>query len=55
MTINNLTKFNESLTNQSEAIFQIETILAVPDIVLHLSSNEMCKQIIQSARDCVER
>ena len=54
MIMNNLTKFNESLANPSKALFQIETILAVPEIALHLSPNEMAKLFLQSVRDCIE-
>jgi dynein heavy chain len=58
MITNNLNKFNESLTNSNsnntKALFQIETILAVPEIALHLSPNEMAKLFLQSVRDCIE-
>ena len=54
MITNNLTKFNDALSNPKETLFQIETILAVPDIALHLSPNEMAKLFLQSVRDCIE-
>lgn len=54
MITNNLVKFNEKLTDSSEPLFQIETILAVPDIALHLSPNDMAKLFLQSVRDCIE-
>jgi dynein heavy chain len=54
MITNNLNKLNEMLVNPSEPLFQIETILAVPDIALHLSPNEMAKLFLQSVRDCIE-
>lgn len=54
MIVSNLTKFNENLTNSGSALFQIETILAVPDIALHLNANEMTKLFLQSVRDCIE-
>ena len=55
MIINNLTRFNENLVPPTQPIFQIETILAVPDIALHLNANEMTKLFLQSVRDCIER
>ena len=55
MIISNLTKFNEGLVHSGQPLFQIETILAVPDIALHLNSNEMTKLFLQSVRDCIER
>ena len=56
MITNNLNKFNDSLTNAegNKALFQIETILAVPEIALHLSPTEMAKLFLQSARDTIE-
>lgn len=54
MITNNLTRFNEKLVHPREQLFQIETILAVPDIALHLSPNEMAKLFLQSVRDCIE-
>jgi hypothetical protein len=54
MIINNLTRFNEKLIFTKEALFQIETILAVPDITLYPSPNEMAKLFVQCVRDCVE-
>ena len=54
MIIKNLTKFNESLMNSSLPLFQIEAILAIPDITLHLNAREMTKLFLQSVRDCIE-
>lgn len=56
MIINNLNKFNDSLvsSDKNKPLFQIETILAVPEIAVHLSSSEMAKLFLQSVRDCVE-
>ena len=54
MIINNLTKFNQSLVNSPKPLFQIETLLAIPEVAMHLNPNEMAKLFIQSARDCVE-
>jgi len=55
MINNNLTRFSENLVSPCQALFQIETILAVPDIALHVNSNEMTKLFLQSVRDCIER
>ena len=58
MIKNNLRHFNDSLCNVAESsgdhLFQLETILAVPDIALYLSPNEMGKLFVQSVRDCIE-
>lgn len=54
MVTNNLTKFNQILFDAKEPIFQIETLLAVPDVALHPNPNDMSKLFIQSVRDCVE-
>ena len=54
MIKNNLIKFNELLMKPDKPLFQIETILAVPDIALHLNPNEMTKLFLQSVRDCIE-
>jgi dynein heavy chain len=56
MITNNLDKFNDSLVSgdATKALFQIETILAVPEIALHLSPTEMNKLFLQSVRDCIE-
>jgi dynein heavy chain len=56
MITNNLTKFNDSIvsSDSTKAIFQIETILAVPEIALYLSPTEMNKLFLQSVRDCIE-
>ena len=54
MILNNLTKFNESLVRSKLPLFQIEAILAVPDIALHLNPNEMVKLFLQSVRDSIE-
>lgn len=55
MIIRNLTDFNQSLQNSNEPLFQIEAVLALPDISLYPNTNEMAKLILQCVRDCVER
>ncbi|KAK3539191.1 hypothetical protein QTP86_029601 [Hemibagrus guttatus] len=49
----NLQVFNSALLG-STPLFQIETILSAPLIVLHPKSNEVYKLIMQCVRDCVE-
>ncbi|XP_066511362.1 dynein axonemal heavy chain 10-like isoform X1 [Hoplias malabaricus] len=53
MVLRNLQVFNKALMG-SMPLFQIETILSAPEIVLHPKSNEVYKLIIQSVRNCVE-
>jgi len=47
-------KFNEMLRNTSTPLFQIETILAVPEIALHVNPKDMKKIFTQTALDCIE-
>ena len=55
MIINNLTRFNQSLVGSAaKPLFQIETLLALPEVALHLNPNEMSKLFLQSVRDCIE-
>ena len=35
-------------------LFQVETLLAAPDVVLHPATNEVYKLTLQCVRDCVE-
>ncbi|XP_017580699.2 dynein heavy chain 10, axonemal [Pygocentrus nattereri] len=53
MVLKNLQLFNTALMG-STPLFQIETILSAPEIVLHPKSNEVYKLVMQSVRDCVE-
>lgn len=53
MIVSNLTNFNNSLT-LTDPLFQIETILAIPDISFYPSQNELGKLIKQCVRDCIE-
>ncbi|XP_053509735.1 dynein axonemal heavy chain 10 isoform X2 [Ictalurus furcatus] len=53
MVLKNLQVFNSALLG-STPLFQIETILSAPLIVLHPKSNEVYKLIMQCVRDCVE-
>ena len=45
--------FNTALLGNTP-LFQIETILSAPEIMLHPKSNEVYKLIMQCVRDCVE-
>jgi len=51
--MDNLTKFNSSVLAE-KPLFQVETLLAVPDVVLHPAANEIYKYTLQCVRDCVE-
>ncbi|KAM6964967.1 dynein axonemal heavy chain 10 [Aplochiton taeniatus] len=53
MVIRNIQMFNTALMGNT-ALFQIETILSAPEILLHPKSNEVYKLIMQCVRDCVE-
>ena len=45
--------FNAKVVANSP-LFQVETLLAAPDVVLHPAANEVYKLTLQSVRDCVE-
>ena len=53
LIMDNLTKFNSSVLAE-KPLFQVETLLAVPDVVLHPAANEIYKYTLQCVRDCVE-
>lgn len=53
MVINNLTKFSAAIKG-NKSLFQVETLLAAPDVVLHPQANEVYKLTLQCVRDCVE-
>ncbi|XP_074640231.1 dynein axonemal heavy chain 10-like [Tubulanus polymorphus] len=53
LIISNLQKFNTAITGK-QPLFEVQTLLAVPDVVLHPSANEMYKLTVQCVRDCVE-
>ena len=50
----NLKAFSVSLTSSTTPLFQVDTLLAVPDVVLHPGTNEVYKLVLQCVRDCVE-
>lgn len=54
MVTNNLTRLHEKLVNPREPIFQVEALLVVPEIVLHLNEKEISKLFVQSIKDCIE-
>jgi len=53
LILNNLTKFEIALRTE-KPLFQVETLLAAPDVVLHPQANEVYKLTLQCVRDCVE-
>ncbi|KAL3856163.1 hypothetical protein ACJMK2_010948 [Sinanodonta woodiana] len=53
MITDNLRRFEVALRTQ-KPIFQVETLLAAPDVVLHPQANEVYKLTLQCVRDCVE-
>ncbi|XP_063051673.1 dynein axonemal heavy chain 10 [Engraulis encrasicolus] len=53
MVLWNIQMFNSALLG-NVPLFQIETILSAPEIMLHPKSNEVYKLIMQCVRDCVE-
>lgn len=53
MVTKNLQQFNQQL-HARQPLFQIETVLSAPEIVLSPPANEIYKLIMQSIRDMVE-
>ncbi|XP_052801261.1 dynein axonemal heavy chain 10-like isoform X3 [Mya arenaria] len=53
LIMNNLRRFEGALRTE-RPLFQVETLLAAPDVVLHPQANEVYKLTLQSVRDCVE-
>ncbi|XP_076108254.1 dynein axonemal heavy chain 10-like isoform X2 [Mytilus galloprovincialis] len=53
LILNNLRKFELALRTD-KPLFQVETLLAAPDVVLHPQANEVYKLTLQCVRDCVE-
>uniref|UniRef100_A0A2C9JWZ0 AAA+ ATPase domain-containing protein n=1 Tax=Biomphalaria glabrata TaxID=6526 RepID=A0A2C9JWZ0_BIOGL len=53
MIINNLVKFSMDIKTSSP-LFEVESLLAPPDVVLHPQANEVYKLTLQCVRDCVE-
>ncbi|XP_076453104.1 dynein axonemal heavy chain 10-like [Babylonia areolata] len=53
LIITNLNRFNNQLTG-SKALFQVDTLLAAPDVVLHPQANEVYKLTLQCVRDAVD-
>ena len=53
LILNNLRKFEIALRTE-KPLFQVETLLAPPDVVLHPQANEVYKLTLQCVRDCVE-
>ena len=42
------------LAAEETPLFQVETLLAAPDVILHPAANEVYKLTLQCVRDCVE-
>ena len=53
MILENLKSFSQALC-ANQPLFQIETLLAAPDVIFHPSASEVYKLILQCVRDCVE-
>ena len=53
LILDSLRKFSASMTIE-KPLFQVETLLAAPDVVLHPATNEVYKLTLQCVRDCVE-
>ncbi|ESO91629.1 hypothetical protein LOTGIDRAFT_122204, partial [Lottia gigantea] len=53
LVIRNLKSFHHALIGD-KALFQVETLLVAPDVVLHPHTNEINKLILQCVRDGVE-
>ncbi|XP_060580911.1 dynein axonemal heavy chain 10-like isoform X1 [Ruditapes philippinarum] len=53
LVLNNLKRFEIALRSE-KPLFQVETLLAAPDVVLHPQANEVYKLTLQCVRDCVE-
>uniref|UniRef100_A0A8C4TE89 Dynein axonemal heavy chain 10 n=1 Tax=Erpetoichthys calabaricus TaxID=27687 RepID=A0A8C4TE89_ERPCA len=53
MVLNNLHSFSAALVGKAP-LFQVDTILSAPEIVLHPNANEIYKLTIQCFRDCLE-
>uniref|UniRef100_A0AAZ3SBS5 Dynein heavy chain tail domain-containing protein n=2 Tax=Oncorhynchus TaxID=8016 RepID=A0AAZ3SBS5_ONCTS len=53
MVLRNIQTFNMAMMGNTP-LFQIETILSAPEIVLHPKNSEVYKLIMQCVRDCVE-
>ena len=53
LIIDNLKSFSASLRDSSP-LFQVDTLLAVPDVILHPTTNDLYRFVLQCVRDCVE-
>ena len=49
----NLRSFS-ALLQSHKPLFQIDTLLAVPDVILHPTTNDVFKCVLQCVRYCVE-
>ena len=53
LVIENLKTFNEEISTE-KPLFQVETLLAAPDVVLHPGANDVYKFTLTCVRDCIE-
>lgn len=53
MVLNNLSAFNTAITSP-RALFQVDCVLAPPDIIMHPAVSEVFKLTFQCVRDCSE-
>ncbi|ELU10552.1 hypothetical protein CAPTEDRAFT_221643 [Capitella teleta] len=53
LIVDNLKTYNSAVISD-KPLFQVETLLAAPDVVLHPAANEIYKLTLQCVRDCVE-
>ena len=53
MVMNNLSAFNTAITSP-RALFQVDCVLAPPDVIMHPAVNEVFKLTFQCVRDCSE-
>ncbi|PVD32839.1 hypothetical protein C0Q70_08286 [Pomacea canaliculata] len=53
LIVTNLHRFNNALMAE-KALFQVDTLLAAPDVILHPQANEVYKLTLQCVRDAVE-
>ena len=53
LILENLKVFNTSICTD-QPLFQVETLLAAPDVVLHPAANDVYKYTLTCVRDCIE-
>ena len=53
LILDNLKMFNQDICSD-KPLFQVETLLAAPDVVLHPGANDVYKLTLTCVRDCIE-